>query len=282
MTYKLIAVDLDGTLLAHDGTPHEADRRALLALGKAGFAVSILTGRLYTGARATADAIGVTGPVGCADGSHVVDHATGVTIMHHGIDAVRTGFFRDALRGRGTRVFGFGGDAIVLDASGEPFLPYMKTWSEDVRLVPDVLEHELFEGGEATAVVAIGDEAEVLAVRDQVHAACDASGEARLQIATFALQRFGELHALLARSEAATKGTALAWLAQHHGVALEETVCVGDWWNDVSMLQAAGCSFAMGQAPDEVKQAATRVLDETSEHGGGIARVARELFGVTA
>lgn len=280
--YKLIAVDLDGTLLDHDGRPHEADRRALLALGEAGYVVSILTGRLYAGTKATAEAIGVTGPVGCADGSHVVDHATGRTIMHHTIDAVRTGYFRDAFRGRETSVFGFGGDAIVLDARGEPFLPYMKTWSEDVRLVPDVLDHALFSGGDATAIVALGEEADLLAVRDQVHAACDAAGAARMQIATFALKRFGTFHGLLARSETATKGTALAWLAQHHGLGLDQTVCVGDWWNDVSMLEIAGCSFAMGQAPDDVKAKATRILEETSEHGGGIARVARELFGVSA
>jgi hypothetical protein len=36
----------------------------------------------------------------------------------------------------------------------------------------------------------------------------------------------------------------------------------------------------MGQAPDEVKRAATDVLPETSETGGGIARVIREVFGV--
>lgn len=282
-SYRLLAVDLDGTLLDHDGTPHEADRRALLALGKAGFVVTILTGRLYAGTKKSAEAIGVVGPVGCADGSHVVDHRTGQTIMHHTIDAVRTGYFRDALSARACSVFGFGGDAIVLDARGEPFLPYMKTWSEDVAIVDDVLRHDLFESGGATAVVALGEEADILAVCDEVHAACDASRAARMQIATFALKRFGSsFHALLARSETATKGTALAWLARHHGIPMEQTVVVGDWWNDVSMLEAAGCSFAMGHAPDEVKAKATRILEETSERGGGIARIALELFGVTA
>ena len=281
--YRLLAVDLDGTLLDRDGKPHEADRRALLALGKAGFVVSILTGRLYTGTKASAEAIGVTGPVGCADGSHVVDHRTGKTIMHHTIDAVRTGYFRDALASRSCSVFVFGDDAIVLDARGEPFLPYMKTWSEDVAIVEDVLRHDLFESGGATAIVALGEEAEILAVCERVHAACDASGAARMQIATFSLTRFGTaFHALLARSETATKGTALEWLARHHGIPLEQTVVVGDWWNDVSMLEVAGCSFAMGHAPDEVKAKATRVLEETSAQGGGIARIVLELFGVRA
>ncbi len=277
----MLAVDLDGTLLDHDGKPHEADRRALLALGKAGFHVSILTGRMYAGTRASAEAIGVVGPVGCADGSHVVDHQTGKTILHHTIDAVRTGYFRDALVGHPSGVFGFGEEQIVLDARGEPFLPFMRTWSEEVSVVDNVLEHPLFNTGGSTAVVALGHEAELYAIRDKVHAACDAAGSPRTQLATFALARFG-LHGLLARSETATKGTALAWLAKHHGIDMSETVVVGDWWNDVPMLEIAGCSFAMGHAPDNVKAKATRVLPETSEHGGGIARIARELFGVRA
>lgn len=279
--YKLIAVDLDGTLLDHQGNPHEADLRALIALREAGFVVSILTGRLYAGTKRAAEAIGIAGPVGCADGSHVVDHRTGKTLMHHTLDAVRTGYFRHAFATRNTSVFAFGDDQIVLDAKGEAYLPYMKTWSEDVRIVDDVLEDALFTSGGATAVVALGSESDILAVRDHMHDACDTSGAARLQIATFSLSRFGAMHALLARAETATKGTALAWLAEHHGIDLAQTVCVGDWWNDVSMLEVAGCSYAMGHAPDEVKAKAKRVLDETSERGGGIATIARELFGVT-
>lgn len=269
-------------MLDHQGNPHEADLRALIALREAGFVVSILTGRLYAGTKKAAQAIGIAGPVGCADGSHVVDHRTGKTLMHHTIDAVRTGYFREAFVGREASVFGFGDDTIVLDARGEPYLQYMKTWSEDVRIVDDVTEDALFTGGGATAIVALAAEEDILAISEQVHAACDASGAARMQVATFSLSRFGAMHALLARAETATKGTALAWLAEHHGLRLDQTVCVGDWWNDVSMLEVAGCSFAMGHAPDEVKAKATRILSETSERGGGIATIARELFGVVA
>lgn len=280
LDYKLLAVDLDGTLLDHQGNPHEADLRALIALREAGFVVSILTGRLYAGTRRAAEAIGIQGPVGCADGSHVVDHRTGKTLMHHTLDAVRTGYFRHAFAARELSVFVFADDQIVVDGRGETFLPYMKTWSEDVRQVDSVLDDEQFVSGGATAVVAIGAEHDILGVVDHMHDACDRSGAARLQIATFSLSRFGAMHALIARAETATKGTALSWLAEHHGLSLEQTVCVGDWWNDVSMLEIAGCSFAMGHAPDEVKARASRVLDETSAEGGGIATIARELFGV--
>lgn len=278
-SFKLLAVDLDGTFLDHDGRPHEADRRALVLLREAGVHVSILTGRLYAGTRAAADAVGLRGPVGCADGSHVVEHDTGVTLMHHTIDAVRTAYFRDAFAGRDASVFVFADDAVVLDSRGEEFAPYIGTWSEDLRRCDDVLEHAWFESGGVTALVAIASRDDVEAVRASVHDACDASGAARMQIATFPLRK-GERYGLLARSEAATKGTALAWLAHHHRVPIEQTVVVGDWHNDVSMFEVAGRAYAMAQAPDDVKAKAHRVLEQSSATGGGIAHVAAEAFGL--
>jgi hypothetical protein len=85
---------------------------------------------------------------------------------------------------------------------------------------------------------------------------------------------------MIVRSAGATKGTALRWIAEHQQVALEDTVCVGDWINDVPMFKVAGRSFAMAQAPDDVKAAATDVLPVTSEQGGGVAHALREAFGI--
>ncbi len=277
---QLIAVDLDGTLLDRAGQPHEVDRRALISLRDAGVKVSILTGRLYAGSRDAAEAIEMRGPLGCADGSHMVEHASGATLFHHTLDQTRSEDLRVAFDQGGASVFAFADDTVVLDRRGELFEPYMKTWSDRVVHCPRVLDHEWMTKGGATAVVAIGSEDEILAARDSVHAACDARGTERLQIATFALKHFGSLYGFLARADSATKGTALQWLAEHYGLPLESCVVVGDWHNDVSMFEVAGRSFAMAQAPDEVKAKATDVLTESSAEGGGIARVARDLFGV--
>ncbi|MDP9002276.1 MAG: HAD family hydrolase, partial [Myxococcota bacterium] len=64
-------------------------------------------------------------------------------------------------------------------------------------------------------------------------------------------------------------------------VALVDTVCVGDWINDVAMFELAGRSFAMGQAPDEVKAKATDVLSQTVESGGGVAQAVQQAFGIS-
>jgi len=80
----LLAVDLDGTLLDPNGRPHERDVRAVRAALAEGVSVSIVTGRLYSGTRASAAALGLRGAVGCADGSHVVQTRDHLTLVHHG------------------------------------------------------------------------------------------------------------------------------------------------------------------------------------------------------
>ena len=84
----------------------------------------------------------------------------------------------------------------------------------------------------------------------------------------------------MVRAGAVTKGTAVRWIAEREGVSLEHTVCVGDWINDIPMFEVAGRSFAMGQAPDEVKSKATDILTETAESGGGVASAIERAFGI--
>lgn len=274
---RLLAVDLDGTLLDATGVPHQQDLHALKALVAVGVPVTIITGRLYSGARPTAMQIGLQGPVGCVDGSHMVSAATHTTLMHHGIRGEHALKLRDALAKHGPATFVFARDAIVHDEIGEPWLSYVVTWSNDVERTDRVHAHEAWEHTDGiTAVVALGTVQQIAAAVEDIQATV---GEAA-QVAMFPVRRQAGNWGMVVRGAGGSKGSALAWIAQHYGLDLDETVAVGDWLNDVPMLRAAGRSFAMGQAPDDVKKAATDVLEETSETGGGIARIARDVFGV--
>ena len=276
-TPKLIAVDLDGTLLDASGQPHERDLRALRALVERGTHVSILTGRLYSGTRPSVLALGLKGPVGCVDGSHVVNAATHSTLMHHGIHGAHATLLRDVFARTGPATFVFARDAIVYDGTGDPYLGYVATWSNDIRRSERVSEHGVWDEEEGlTAVVAVGN-------ADQIATAVEAIQDDLAdvaQVAMFPIRRILGAWGLVVRAVGGTKGSALEWLAEHHNIGIDQTVCVGDWLNDVPMFKKAGRSFAMGQAPDEVKAAATDVLEESSELGGGIARVVEDVFGV--
>src|SRR5262245_6506522 len=77
VTYKLLALDVDGTLLRRDGSIHDDDLQAIRRVQAAGVHVTLATGRLYSGTRGIAGAIGVAGPVACVDGSHIVHTEAG-------------------------------------------------------------------------------------------------------------------------------------------------------------------------------------------------------------
>jgi len=131
-----------------------------------------------------------------------------------------------------------------------------------------------------TAVVAVGSQEEIAAVVAEV--GLELPGVAIA--AAFPMRRslHGGRWAMIVRSAAGTKGTALRWIAEHEGVAMEDTVCVGDWINDVPMFEVAGRSFVMAQAPDEVKARATDRLTVTSVEGGGVAFAVKAAFGIDA
>lgn len=62
------------------------------------------------------------------------------------------------------------------------------------------------------------------------------------------------------------KGEALKAVAEAMGLTREEVMAVGDGMNDLTMLQWAGTSFAVGHAPEELRQAATYVTESGSGH----------------
>ncbi|GLC90047.1 sugar-phosphatase [Lysinibacillus piscis] len=73
-----------------------------------------------------------------------------------------------------------------------------------------------------------------------------------------------------------SKGTAVQKLAEKLGIAREEIMAMGDNENDLSMIQYAGCGVAMGNAIESVKAVADYVTISNNEHG--VAHAIRELI----
>ncbi len=69
----------------------------------------------------------------------------------------------------------------------------------------------------------------------------------------------------------AQKGIAVSHVAKERGVDLEHVMTIGDNLNDLSMIQVAGVSFAMGNALNELKEEAKYLTDENVNSGVGKA-----------
>ena len=80
---KLLALDLDGTLLRSDKTLNPDDIAAVARVRALGVVVTIITGRLSGGSRPIAQRLGLSAPIGCNDGCHILDPVTGRDLEFH-------------------------------------------------------------------------------------------------------------------------------------------------------------------------------------------------------
>jgi Cof subfamily protein (haloacid dehalogenase superfamily) len=268
--YRLLALDLDGTLLRHDQVVDDRDVAAINELQRAGVTVTIVTGRLRSGSLGAARACGITGAIGCIEGSHIVDVDGGTEHAHHPIADATATLLRDTFRAHRLAGFVFDRDGIHHDHGGAPYAPYIATWSTNLRLVEETIAWHT----EPLAAVAIGDEAEVAAV-----AAILKTHAANVFSVSFAVSQLPGKYAVLVRTAGPNKGTALAELCRRAGCTVAEAVAIGDWVNDVPMFEVAGRSFAMGDAPDHVRAKATDSLERLAGTGGGIAEAIKRAWG---
>lgn len=276
MHYKLLAVDVDGTLLRRDGTIHPDDAGAIARLRADGVPVTIVTGRMYSGTRPVAASLSLTGPIACVDGSQIVDLRDDRSLHRSAIVGADARTLRDVLARHTLARFLFAEDTIIHDPDGHPYAGYVRTWSPNIDVCARVTEHPSWEREHGVmAVVAVGDEPDVIGAAAELGERL--GGAAR--VVTFPVQRAG-MWAMMVRAEGPTKGTAITWLASHHGCTVDEIVVVGDWINDVPMFEVAGRSFVMGQAPDHVKHAATDELAADCFSGGGVAEAIGRAFGI--
>jgi len=270
MAYRLLALDLDGTLLRSDQRVDETDLAAIAELQAAGVTVTIVTGRLHTGALGAARVCAIEGAIGCCDGSHIIEVASSRTLHHHHIRDELCALVRSTLSEHELATFVFDAAGIHHDHAGAPYADYVRTWSPNLRVVEEELAWQTLP----LASIAVGDADAVTAAAGALAPHAD-----ELFSVSFPVTTHPGKHALLVRAAGATKGTALAELCRMIGCTTDDAVAVGDWVNDIPMFEVAGRSFAMATAPDVVRDKATDVLDRAAGAGGGIAEAIRRAWG---
>ena len=260
--HHLIALDVDGTLVDHEGTMTEEVRDAARAAVGAGHEVIIATGRSLGATLPVIRLLGITrGYAVCSNG--------GVTLR---IDASLPEGFEVIER--------FTFDPRPALTALRERLPAAKYALEDDR--GRFLSTESFQdasfGSEAENV----DFEEMLAanaVRVVVFSTDSSAEEFGDAVTSIGLHgvtySVGWTAWLDIAAAGVTKATALEVLRQRLGTVPELTVAVGDGRTDVEMLRWAARGVAMGQAPDEVRSAASEVTG--SVYDDGAAKVLRSL-----
>lgn len=256
---RLLALDLDGTLLCDDGTIDPRDEQAIREARAAGCAVTLATGRVTAATLHVAKALGLDVPLVCADGRILAHPASGATLELFAVP------HRDRalsiLRAHGLAPLLVMPHEIVHESSASEHLGYVTSVWERVECttLDDVSRHDV------VMVLGLGDSVAVAG-------ACETLGASLPEVVDVASYPLGKgPHAVRVRAPGHDKHTGLARVAETLGVPRERVAAVGDWYNDLGMLQWAGRSFAMNGAPEQVGRAASCVLQARAGQGGGVA-----------
>ena len=266
---RLIAVDLDGTLLQHDGTVHPADRQAVADATAAGHRVVIATARPPRISRDLHASLGLDTPSVHFNGALVLD-GDGTRLVHHTLPTPLAQEVAAAARALHP--------AVVLDVEAD--LDGRDAWHTD-RLHP-TLHTKISAGGRPDRRVADGDLA-ALIDRDVTKLMLVAEPAAMPDLEAGIRARFGsainiaisDAHLLQVVSPHATKAAGCAAVAAHLGIEQARTLAVGDAPNDAEMLQWAARGVAVANAWPELKAVADAIAPDGEP---GVAWVIRTLL----
>ncbi|MCX5444812.1 HAD family hydrolase [Streptomyces nigrescens] len=263
LPYKLIATDLDGTLLRSDETVSERTRQALAAATAAGAAHIVVTGRAVPWTRHILDALDYRGLAVCGQGGqvyHAGEHRllTSVTLDRQlaglalskieaevgplYLAASRDGLEGEVLVGPGYRVQEGPLPNVLMDDPGE-------LWAAPINKV--YIQHPSLDD-DALAQVARQVAGDLVGVT--------VAGEGIVELLPMGL----------------SKATGLSLAARRLGLTAKETLAFGDMPNDIPMFAWAARGVAMANAHDELKAVADE-FTASNEHDG-VAVVLERLY----
>jgi len=256
--YKLLACDLDGTLMDETFTFTPRVKAAVAQAMDRGVAVTIATGRAYPSALSFARELGITLPLICTQGGLVKDPLTG-HVLYQAIMSLSLAREVIALsQQRGWHLTFYVDDQVYLTGFRGPRLFYDQMFSLPLRVVSD-FSVAIARPPDKFIIIAEPEEADAIVpeLREQF--------AGRLRVVR-SHRNFVEGNPL-----GASKGQALAHLAAWLGICQSQTAAVGDNDNDADMLAWAGLGMAMGNAHPDLKAIADVILPPVEQDGVAVA-----------
>jgi Cof subfamily protein (haloacid dehalogenase superfamily) len=265
---RLIALDIDGTIIGDD---HEIAERTINAVRGAmerDVAVSLVTGRMVSSAMRFAQELGLTGPIVGYQGGLIRamplpdSRRLGKLLLHTPLPAEAARSILEWTRGHGLDPHVNHLERFILRADDPKADDYSAFMGAHAELVPDLLaaiDHPV------TKVLAVGEPP----IPTEVAPLARAEFAGRADV-TISHPRFLEFVA-----PGVSKGRAIRWLARRLRIPLGATLAIGDQWNDLEMLAEVGHGTAMPTAPAEVRAAARYVARPLKDDGA--ARMIEDL-----
>ena len=276
MTYKMVCIDMDGTLLGKGKKISENSKEVIKKIHDKGVEIVVTTGRIYNNAAYYSHLLGVESPVIAANGAIIRDKLTNKVIYEN---PIRTDICVKLIEMLYKMDFIF--HFYTLDGiyCGNKFTKlatklYMtkQVGYENLKIKYHVIKNleewkEFFKrtNGQITKCIAFSiDPKKINILKQQLKDMKDivyfGAGSRSLEI----------------NNKGVSKGKAVKILGEYYGFKREEIVCIGDNENDISMIEYAGLGVAMGNAIEQVKDLADFITDTNKEDG--VAKAIKKIF----
>ena len=261
MSIRMIAIDLDGTLLHDDMTISAYSRSVIRRALARGFKIVVATGRMWDSAKIKVDLLDLGNvPVICYTGSWIMMSETGEPVLQQGLDpelASRILYFAKE-KGWGTTIFM--DDQIYMEKPDGTEIKYQKYRSKK----PQFLGDQFFHPHRLVTRVIFADP--VIEKRMIIRKAIEEKFGNEVDI-VFPGDDFVDVH-----KKGVNKAQAVRYLCEKEGIGPQEILAFGNTENDVPLLRYAGHSFAVANADKVAKEAAKGICLSNEEDG-----VAKEI-----
>lgn len=273
--FRMIAIDLDGTLLSPEGRVTERTKSAIHKCLGAGMLVCFATGRNWTESRTVLETVAHHDHAVFAGGAMVIDTKQEVTLHRTGVDPQLARDLCAVLEEAGHAV-------LALQDTGAAGVDYLV--SDEIPLNGETVHWMSVTAAKVHPVARLSSYSHEHTIRVGMVGKPDETKRVHAELE----RKFGEriyclrIHVPAAGVEvleifdpAVNKWEGILHVARHHGVEPAEIIAIGDDVNDLPMLTRAGLGVAMGNAREEIKAAARVVIGTNREDG--LAQFLEEL-----
>jgi Cof subfamily protein (haloacid dehalogenase superfamily) len=257
---RLIALDLDGTVIGPNLVVRDRVRESIIRAQAQGIAVTIVTGRMFAAARPFAEALGITGPIVCYQGAGIFEVGSGALVQQTPLAQDVTRLVLDRAQTDGFHAQCYADDRLYVQEMNA----FAKKYMQLSRVQPIVVPSLRAEFADRPTL-------KIVLVEAERATAYTETLKTLLGASAYVTRSHPDFVEVLDPN--VDKGRALHWVAAHYGVPIDATLAVGDSWNDLPLLGAAGIGVAMGSAPAEVLERADAVVADVEHDGVAVAIV---------
>ncbi len=273
---RLIAIDIDGTLLDPHFQVTEANMRALRQAHELGIEIALVTGRRHTFALPIAQSLGFPITMVSSNGAvtrsstgelfhrDLLSRSAAIALIEHMTDYRPYFVLTFDRTGPGTLVCE---SADELNVSIQRWMEKNREYIQFVRPVERALTEDPVQSMFAGTVAKMSEALAHLMTNKPL-----------LERVTILKTQYDarDLCIVDVLNSGVTKGHALRRWAEHHGIPRDQIMAIGDNYNDIEMLDYAGMPFIMGNACDELKSAGYR--ETLSNEHSGVAHAIEQVI----